>query len=60
MIVDLESRDSGGWSATVDGDQVLLEVPLAAPIAAKYNVTVTATYRVLGKSRTVISIFAAA
>ena len=59
LIVDLAARDGSGGSATVDGDQVLLEVPIDSPTADQYSVAITASYRVFGTTRTVVRKFAA-
>jgi hypothetical protein len=49
VIVDLQGRDGHAGSATIDGQQLLIEIPLASPPHASYHVTATATYRVLGR-----------
>ena len=59
VIVDLRNRDGSGGSATVEGRQMFLEVPLAGATDADYRITTTATYRVLGRPRTVLREFPA-
>ena len=59
VIVDLRNRDGSGGSATVEGRQIFLEVPLAGATDADYHIVTTATYRVLGRPRTVVREFPA-
>jgi hypothetical protein len=59
LIVDLAARDGSRGSATVDGDQVLLEVPVESSSTGQYSVAITASYRVFGTTRTVVRTFAA-
>jgi len=59
VIVDLRNRDGSGGSATVEGRQMFLEVPLIGATDADYRITTTATYRVLGRPRTVLREFPA-
>ena len=59
VIVDLRNRDGSRSSATVEGRQVFLEVPLAGATDADYQIMTTATYRVLGRPRTVVREFPA-
>jgi hypothetical protein len=58
VIVDIAGRNGSSGSATVDGDHIFVEVPLADTLGDSYRVTATATYRVLGKARTVVREFA--
>jgi hypothetical protein len=58
VIVDLADDGGNGGSATVDGDQMFLDVPLIGAPAHHYRVTITATYRVLGRLLTVMREFA--
>ena len=59
VIVDVANDAGSGGSATVDGDQLFLEVPLIGAPAPDYRVTATATYRLLGRLFTVVRRFAA-
>ncbi|HEY3230178.1 MAG TPA: hypothetical protein VGJ87_13230 [Roseiflexaceae bacterium] len=59
VIVDLRDRDGSGGSATVEGQQMLLEVPLLGATDADYRIMTTVTYRVLGRPRTVVREFPA-
>ena len=59
MIVDVADTAGGGGSATVDGDQLFLDIPLIGTPARDYRVTTTATYRVLGRPHTVVRQFSA-
>jgi hypothetical protein len=57
VIVDIVDDAGGGGSATVEGDQLFLEVPLIGLPSRDYRVTVTATYRLLGRLFTVVHKF---
>jgi hypothetical protein len=57
MIVDVADAVGGGGSATVDGDQMFLDIPLTGAPSRNYRVTVTATYQVLGRLHTVVREF---
>jgi hypothetical protein len=59
VIVDVADEVGGGGSATVEGDQLFLDVPLIGEPSRDYRVTATATYRVLGRPFTVVREFAA-
>jgi hypothetical protein len=59
MIVDVADTAGGGGSATVDGDQLFLDVPLIGTPSRDYRVTTTATYRVLGHPFTIVREFIA-
>ena len=59
VIVDVADQAGHGGSATVDGDQMFLEVPLIGALAGSYRITTTASYRVLGRPLTVVREFAA-
>ena len=58
LIVDLADGAKSAGSATVDGAQLFLEVPLIGAPSREYRVTATATYRVLGRMFTVSREFA--
>src|SRR5689334_1274353 len=49
VIVDLRDGANNGGSATVDGKQLFLEVPLAGTLGDGCSVTVTASYRLLSR-----------
>jgi hypothetical protein len=59
VIVDVAGDGGDGGSATVDGAQQLLEVPLTGIPSRNYRVTVTASYRVLGRLFTTVRDFTA-
>ena len=59
MIVDVADAVGGGGSATVDGDQMFLDIPLIGAPSRDYRVTTTATYRVLGRPFTIVHEFIA-
>jgi hypothetical protein len=59
VIVDVCNRDGSGGSATVEGRQIFLEVPLVGATDADYRIMTTATYRMLGRPRTVVREFPA-
>jgi hypothetical protein len=59
VIVDLRDRDGSCGSATVEGRQMLLEVPLLGATDMDYRIMTTVTYRVLGRPRTVVREFPA-
>src|SRR5262245_3470879 len=44
MVVDVADTAGGGGSATVDGDQLFLAIPLIGTPARDYRVITTATY----------------
>jgi hypothetical protein len=54
IIIDLEAGAVSG-SATTDGDALEAEIPLGAAPAGPYRITVSATYRILGFARTVVT-----
>jgi hypothetical protein len=58
IIFDLELGPAAG-SATTDGEALEAEIPLGAPgdspPAGPYRLTVSATYRILGFARTVVT-----
>jgi hypothetical protein len=58
-IVDLAGAAGCGGSATIDGDQMFLDIPLIGAPSHNYCVTVTATYRVLGRPFTIVREFTA-
>jgi hypothetical protein len=58
VIVDVVDDAGGGGSATVDGEQQFLEVPLIGLPSRDYRVTATITYRLLGRLFTVVREFA--
>jgi hypothetical protein len=57
VIVDLASDTGGSGSATVDGKQMFLEVPLVDAPSDRYRITTTATYRVAGRLHIVVRDF---
>jgi hypothetical protein len=59
MIVDVADTAGGGGSATVDGEQIFLDIPLIGEPSRDYHVTTTATYRVLGRPFTIVREFIA-
>ena len=59
VIVDVADDVGGGGSATVEGAQVFLDVRLIGAPSRKYRITITATYRVLGRLFSVVREFAA-
>jgi hypothetical protein len=59
VIVDVTNDAGGSGSATVDGDQLFLDVPLIGALSRDYNVTVTTTYQLPGRLFTVVREFAA-
>ena len=59
LIIDVADDAGGGGSATVDGAQLFLDVPLIGPPSHEYRVTATVTYRVLGRPFTAVREFAA-
>src|SRR5262245_10163886 len=42
VIVDVLERDGNGGSATIDGTQLFLEIPLSGALSSSYSVTATA------------------
>lgn len=54
VIFDFATRDSGG-SCTTDGEAVEAEIPLGLYPHGRYELTISATYRVLGFARTVVT-----
>src|SRR5262245_40786040 len=54
VIVDVADAAGEGGSATVEGDQMFLEIPLSGAPSRSYRVTATATYRVLGRLHTIV------
>jgi hypothetical protein len=60
VIVDVVDEQGNGGSATVDGDQMFIDVPLSGAPSGSYRVTATATYMVLGRPLTVMRQFVAA
>ena len=57
LIVDLADNTGSAGSATVDGDRRFLDVLLSGAPSRAYKITVTATYRVLGRLFTVVREF---
>lgn len=55
-IIDVRGR-AGGGSATVEGQQRFVELPLAGPPEPAYDVSVTTYYRVLGALRSDTRVF---
>ncbi len=55
IIFDLEAGPAAG-SATTDGETLETEIPLAASPAGPYRITISATYRILGVARTVVTV----
>jgi hypothetical protein len=51
----LEAGPAAG-SATTDGETLETEIPLAASPAGPYRITISATYRILGVARTVVTV----
>jgi hypothetical protein len=58
LIVDVADDAGSSGSATVDGDQLFVDIPLIGTPSREYRVTATATYRVLGRPFTVVREFA--
>src|SRR5262249_27099040 len=58
VIVDGRSRAGAAGSATIDGRQQFVEVPIAGRTDGGYVVTATVSYRVLGALRTKVYEFA--
>jgi len=54
VIVDVAERDGSGGSATVEGRDMFLEVPVVGDVRAGCQVTTTATYQVFGWPYTVV------
>lgn len=54
IIFDLASGKARG-SVTTDGEAVEAEIPLGAAPSGPYTLTVTATYRIFGFARTVVT-----
>ncbi len=54
VIFDLQAGPAAG-SITVDGDALEAEIPLGAAPAGPYRITISATYRILGFARTVVT-----
>ncbi|MFL5802605.1 MAG: hypothetical protein ACJ8CR_12800 [Roseiflexaceae bacterium] len=59
VIVDVLDSGGNGGSATIDGTQLFIEIPLSGALASGHRVTTTATYRLLGVPLTVVREFAA-
>jgi hypothetical protein len=59
VIVDVADRSGNGGSATIDGQQMLLEIPIVGAIREGCRVTTTTTYRILGRLYTVVHEFSA-
>jgi hypothetical protein len=59
VIVDVLDRAGNGGSATVDGAQLFLELPLSSALSGDPRITTTATYLLLGMPLTVVREFAA-
>jgi hypothetical protein len=57
VIVDVADEARNGGSATVDGDQMFIDIPLIGAPLGSYRVTATATYLVLGRPLTVVREF---
>src|SRR5437867_1005245 len=58
VIVDVRGSAGGAGSATVDGRQQYVEVPIAGALGDICVVTATASYRVLGALRVSVREFA--
>jgi hypothetical protein len=56
IIFDLEVGGAAG-SVTTDGEAIEAEIPLPAQPAGPYRVTATATYRILGITRTRVTTY---
>ena len=54
VIFDLEAGPAAG-SITTDGEALEAEIPLGAAPAGPYRITISATYRILGFARTVVT-----
>jgi hypothetical protein len=54
VIFDLE-LDGDAGSITTDGEALEAEIPLGRAASGVYTLTVSATYRILGVARTVVS-----
>jgi hypothetical protein len=57
VIVDVQGRGGNGGSATIDGLQRFVEIPIVGPPDDSYRVTATVTYQLLGRLWTRISEF---
>jgi hypothetical protein len=58
VIVDVRGSAGGAGSATVDGRQQFVEVPISGPVGDDYLLTATASYRVFGTLWTKVREFA--
>lgn len=54
VIFDLEVGSTSG-SITTDGDALEAEIPLGAAPAGPFQLTISATYRIFGMARTVVT-----
>jgi hypothetical protein len=54
IIFDLE-LDGDAGSVTTDGEALEAEIPLGRAVSGPYRLTVSATYRILGAARTVVT-----
>lgn len=54
IIFDLEAGEAAG-SITTDGEALEAEIPLGSAPGGPYALTVSATYRILGFARTVVT-----
>jgi hypothetical protein len=48
VILDLSGRDGGAGRATIDGEQIFLDIPISGELGSDYRITTTATYRIAG------------
>lgn len=55
LIIDLESESGVSGSLTCDGDQTVAWLPLPAQFTGHYTLTTTATYRIYGFPKTIIT-----
>lgn len=58
VIVDIEGANGRG-SATVNGTERLVEVPLVGAAGGEYRIVVTPSYRILGRAYTTADVFRA-
>lgn len=49
VIVDLRGA-GGSSSATVEGDEDMVQIPLAGPLGERYTIDVTASSRIMGRT----------
>ena len=58
VIFDLQAAQGVLGSVTVDGEALEAEIPLPQALSGPYQLTATATYRILSRPQTVVYTFA--